>query len=117
MAIAVKFEEQNDEIGKPEDMTDNRCYGLPVCRMITYIPGPVDTEPAEETLAHVSCWQFTPEEVEEIVKTGKAYVKILGVSLYPMSIHGKKPIYTGDGKLCDIVLSQAQIKILKRKAN
>jgi hypothetical protein len=115
MGQAIDFAERNDYIGKPPSMTDNQCYSLPVCRIVTHIPGESDKDEAEQTLAHVSFWQFSDEEIEAIVKNRGAYVKILGSTLYPMSVHGIKPIYPGKGKLCDVVLTQDQITAIKRK--
>jgi hypothetical protein len=99
---AIDFPERNDFIGKPPDMSDNQCYAIPVCRMLTFIPGPTDKDPAVQVAAHVSCWELSDEEKQEVARTGKVYVKILGVSLFPMSVHGKKPIYT-EGELADLV--------------
>jgi hypothetical protein len=113
MAQAVDFPERNDHIGRPPTMTDNQCYGLPVCRIITQIPGPTDQEPSQSQLAHISCWELSDREREEIARTGKVYVKILGASLSPMSIHGMKPIYTGTAKDSDVILTEDQIKWLK----
>lgn len=115
MAVATDFPQRNDYIGKPSDMTENQCYALPVCRLVTYIPGETDRDPAQQALAHVSCWELSEEEREEVAKTGKVYVKILGATLYPMSVHGKVPIYPGEGNLADIVLTEEQIDRLKGK--
>ncbi len=39
---AINFLEANDCIGKPVDLTENQCYGLPVCRLVSLIPGETD---------------------------------------------------------------------------
>ncbi len=97
MAQAIDFEERNDYIGKPADITDNQCYALPVARIITTIPGPTSDDAPANVAAHVSCWELTEDELEEVKKTGKVYVKILGSTLAPMSLHGSLPIIkTGD---------------------
>jgi hypothetical protein len=113
MGKAIGFPEQNDVIGKPEDSTDNQVYGLPVCRLITHIPGETDADPAEKSHAHISCWELTPEEIEEVSRTGKVYAKILGVTTYPLSVHGLKPIYIG-GDLADKVFTPDEVKRMKR---
>jgi hypothetical protein len=117
MGRAIEFPEMNDVIGKPKDMTDNQCYGLPVCRIITFIPGPTDKDKAQQAPAHVSFWQFSDEEIEEIVKNRGAYVKIIGWSLFPMSIHGKKPIYPAtspNDQLADYVFSKEDVELLHK---
>jgi hypothetical protein len=113
MAVAIDFQERNDYIGKPKDLTDNQCYALPVSRIITVIPGETDRDKAESVLAHVSCWRLTEEERIEVARTGNVFVKILGITLFPMSVHGIKPINEGAGELCDKVLTKEQISSLK----
>jgi hypothetical protein len=115
MATAIDFEERNDFIGKPQAMTENQCYALPVCRMITYIPGPGDQDKAEPTPAHVSAWQLSEEEKAEVAKTGIVYLKVIGSTTYPLSLHGIKPIYPGDGGLADIVPTKEEIEKHKTK--
>lgn len=36
----------------------------------------------------ISCWEFTEKEKEEIAKTGKVWVKVLGEVASPISISG-----------------------------
>lgn len=113
MGQAVDFAERNDFIGKPRDMTDNQCYALPVCRLVTHIPGPTDQDKATKTHAHISFWQFTDEEVEEIVKNRGAFVRIIGTSTYPFSVHGKKPIYVDESELSDKVFTKEEVIAIK----
>lgn len=109
MAVAIDFSERNDYIGKPGNMTDEQCYALPVCRIITHIPGPTDQDAPQQTLAHVSCWRLTEEERLEVARTGNVFVKILGVTLFPMSVHGQLPVYT-EGNLADRILTKEDLQ-------
>ncbi|MBC7948667.1 MAG: hypothetical protein H7Y42_12340 [Chitinophagaceae bacterium] len=113
MAQAIDFPERNDYIGKPEDLSENQCYALPVARIVTYIPGQEKISEPVQVHANVSCWQLTEEETQEVAKSGKVYLRILGHTLYPTSIHGKLPIYPGTEKLSDVVLTKEEIDILK----
>lgn len=104
MGRGVDFPQRNDFFGKPKDMTDNQCYALPVCRIATFVPGATYKDKAEQVLAHISCWELAPEEIEEVLKTGKVYVKILGTQCLPMSVHGKLPIYVDESEISDSIL-------------
>jgi|GEM_PF-753148 len=115
MAQAIDFAERNDYIGKPENMSNNQCYALPVCRFITMIPGVTEKSPPLACIAHVSCWQLSEEERKEVARTGVIYVKILGTTLSPMSIHGVPPIYQGEGKMSDVILTEEEIIQMKNR--
>ncbi len=39
----------------------------------------------------ISCWQPTPEELEEINRTGKVWLFIVGTSQPPVSVTGHHP--------------------------
>lgn len=113
MAQAIDFELRNDYIGRPENMSNHQCYGLPVCRFLTPIPGVIPRAQPEKVLAHVSCWELTEEEVQEIIKTKKVYLKTLGGSTFPISIWGTLPVYPGEELLSDKVLTEEEIKKIK----
>lgn len=116
MAIAIDFPERNDWIGKPENLSNNQCYALPISRIITQIPGVMEKSQSQPVLAHVSCWQLSEEELEEVKRTGKVYVRIIGVTLFPMTVNGILPINVGQGdELSDIILSEEYLKELKSK--
>lgn len=116
MANSIDFPERNDHIGKQENMSNNQVYALPVCRFLTFIPGVIDRAPAQQTFAHVSCWELTEEELEEVKRTRKVYLKVIGTSTFPVSIHGKLPLYPGDGNLADKVFTREEIEEMKRRA-
>ena len=114
MGQAIDFPERNDYIGKPPTMTDNQCYALPVSRIATYVPGPCDKDKAVITHAHISCWELSEEEREEVAKTGKVYLKVLGISTFPISVHGKLPIYFDNSEISDHVFTDEEINTMKR---
>jgi hypothetical protein len=113
MGHAIDFPQRNDFIGKPRTMTDNQCYGLPVSRIATYVPGPTDKDKAVITHAHISCWELSDEEREQVAKTGKVYLKVLGISTYPVSVHGKLPIYIDESDISDHVFTEEEIGKMK----
>jgi hypothetical protein len=115
MATAIDFPQRNDYMGKPETMSNNQVYALPIARIVTYIPGVIDRAPAQQTHAHVSCWKLTEEELEEVKRTGQVFLKVIGTSTYPLSIHGKLPIYEGDGNLSDKLFTEQEVKEMKQR--
>lgn len=75
--IPTAFEGQNGILGKPENMTDEECGGLPIARVENGI---------------VSCWQLSDEEFQEICTNGgKIYVTLfIPVDCHPplnISVH------------------------------
>jgi len=109
MAKAIDFEQRNDFIGKPKDMTDNQCYALPVARIITHIPGPTYMDKTEQHHAHVSCWELSEDEIAEVIRTKKVYVKIISTTTYPFSVHGVLPIHVDEGNTSDTLFTREQI--------
>ena len=80
MAEAASFDESNLVLGKPEGMTDDECTPLSVLRMNCQI-GPVV----------FSCWKFNAEELEEIIKTKRVWLGVLGTTMPPVIVSGTKP--------------------------
>lgn len=114
MGQAIDFGRRNDYIGKPPDMTDEQCYALPVCRIVTFIPGATAEDAPVAVHAHVSCWKLTEEERAEVARTGNVFLKIIGLSLPPLSIHGIEPIYEiEEGQYSDFVLTADNIQTLR----
>lgn len=61
MAHPIKFNGMNYELSKPKGMDDLQCSSLPVFR---------------NEINCVSCWEFTDEEIQEIIKTKRIYVSL-----------------------------------------
>jgi hypothetical protein len=70
--IPVNFPEQNTVFTKPENMTDEQCGSLP-----TWI-GNIQVSENTSFPHVVSCWELSPEELEQVAKTGKIYLAIVG---------------------------------------
>lgn len=77
----VSFPQQNNILGKPENMTDDECYGLPVHHYVTDRGFP----------AIISCWELTDEDIEQIIKTRRIWANTLGKTLSPFSLHSYSP--------------------------
>ena len=77
----IEFPQCNFTFLKPEEMTDDECGSLPVCRTKDGFGYPVI----------VSCWQLTPEELKEIADTGKIWLPITGASMTPVRLHIDTP--------------------------
>lgn len=73
MAHPVKFNGMNDELDKPSSMDDLQCSSLPVYR---------------NGVNCVSCWEFSDEEIQEIIKTKRVYISLWSGRTQP-------PIYIG----------------------
>lgn len=81
MAVACGFEESNGVLSKPEDLTHDQCDALQVWR-----------GEADDGLPYViSCWKLTKEELEEVNKTGRIWLYIIGGTMPPASVGGKYP--------------------------
>ena len=72
----IEFKEQNKVFTKPENMTDKECKSLPVLT---------------DGKQSVSCWELTDEKLEEIKKTKKVYLGVLGQGHPPVFLEVFKP--------------------------
>jgi hypothetical protein len=82
MAVPASFDESNAVLGKPSDMTHDQCEALSILR-VQYEDG---------TPVVYSCWKLTPAELEEINRTGRVWLGIVGVTMPPAFIAGEKPL-------------------------
>ena len=78
MANPVGFEGANHLICAPEGSTPEECCDLPV---------------AQDEIQTVSCWRLTPEELEEVNRTGVVWLSILSHTIYPQLISGKALVH------------------------
>jgi hypothetical protein len=58
------------------------------------LPLPVHQDPRGFVIA---CWQLTPEEIEEVKRTGKIFLQING-RIPPHSVMGKNPFINNEIK-------------------
>ena len=79
--IASGFDEENAVLDKPNGMTVEECSALSVMRAQTERGIPVV----------ISCWKFTAEEFEEVKKTGRIWLTVIGETMPPVALDGKKP--------------------------
>jgi hypothetical protein len=79
--IASSFDESNCILNPPEGMSPEECNVLSVCKgMIGDMP------------VVISCWKCTKEELEEINRTGRVWLMIMGETMPPAHIQGIKPV-------------------------
>jgi hypothetical protein len=81
MMEPIAFKEKNDVLGPPPGKA-GEITTLPIYRSHPGHPnGPF----------HISCWKATPEELEEINRTGVVWVHIIGQTTYPIALSGISP--------------------------
>lgn len=84
--IPVDFKESNFTFGKPEGWTDEQCLPLTVWK------GNCD----DGTPDIISCWSFSKEDLEEIHRTGRIWLRIVGTGLPPVSLQTETPFIHHD---------------------
>lgn len=83
--IAVEFEEQNFQYGKPVGWDDAQCLPLNVWK------GNCD----DGTPEIISCWKLSYEDMEEIKRTGTVWLRIVGAGMPPVSLQVETPFRHG----------------------
>jgi hypothetical protein len=93
MAKGVSFPEANAQLcaPTPEDAAAGTVYGLPVHRW-------KDLDGNPQVL---SKWELTPEEIEEVKRTGVVWFNCWGVTHAPMWISGHHPFVTAKPESVD----------------
>jgi hypothetical protein len=81
MAVPSSFVESNEVLDKPREMSREECDALAVLR----------TETVNGFPAIVSCWKLTREELDEINKTGRIWLSVIGNNMPPVYLAGTKP--------------------------
>lgn len=89
MATPANFAQANNVLGRPANMTEEQCGGLPCLHYY-------DVDGFPEVL---SFWKFTDEELTEILKNGGVYVSQLGVTIAPFSVSAVFP----EGNIAEII--------------
>ncbi len=77
----TSFAESNRALGRPRDMTEEQCEPLSV-----YVGVRSDELPVV-----ISCWKLTPEELEEINRTGRVWLHVIGRSMPPVILQVETP--------------------------
>lgn len=73
---ACNFEESNQLFGPPKGMTEDEVHTL-----YTY----------KGDRQVISCWKVTQEELEEIQKTGRVWLIVMGNDMPPVNLSGTFP--------------------------
>lgn len=81
MAFPANFDESNAVLDPPPEMTFDECDPLSV--LLSRQP---DGMPVV-----ISCWKLTAQELEEINRTGRVWLGIIGGTMPPAWISGTKP--------------------------
>jgi hypothetical protein len=79
--IAASFDEANTVLDTPKGMTPDNCEPLSVWR------GPLDNG----IPAVISCWKLTQNELEEINRTGRVWLLVMGSTMPPVALSGSRP--------------------------
>lgn len=80
MAVPASFDGADTVLDKPADMSYEECGVLAVRR------GAIQDQPVV-----LSCWKLTPEELAEIIKTGRVWLLVLGYTMPPVEVCGIDP--------------------------
>lgn len=119
MANAIDFPERNDWMGKPEETSNNQVYALPVCRILTWMPGVIPRAKPVQVHAHISCWEISDEEFELMVQDRekrKIYLKIWGTSMYPSAVFaGFFPVNPDHPDFPDKIFTEEEVNSLKKR--
>jgi len=79
--IPASFDESNCVLDKPPDMDRGKCEALSVWRGMSNDQIPMV----------VSCWKLTRDEVEELVKTGRIWLTVIGTTMPPVYLGVPSP--------------------------
>ncbi len=82
----IDFPEANFTFTKPENMTDDECGSLRVWRG--------ETEPNEQGNSFpniISCWELSDDDVANILRDRKIYLRIVSNGMPPVSIQTETP--------------------------
>lgn len=80
--IPVEFAEKNFTFGRPSGTTEDQCGSLPCYK---------GTESETGWPVIISAWKMSPEELEEVNKTGVIWLRIYSSGMYPVSLSGHRP--------------------------
>lgn len=84
--IPSSFKESNHFLNPPDGMSLEDCDPLAVCNTQDYKGFPVV----------ISCWKLTQEELEEVIKTKRVWVGVLGHTMPPIWVDGQNPFSRKD---------------------
>ena len=80
--VPTSFPESTRALSKPADMTDDECDPLCVADVL-YSNG---------VHGILSCWKMTKEELEEVNRTGRVWLVVVGSVMPPVILSGTHPL-------------------------
>lgn len=84
MAIGVSFDESNMALSPPEGVSEDEVYSLSVLKTIILS----NNEPQPVV---ISCWKVSQEELDEIIRTKRIWLLVMGKTMPPVCVEGIKP--------------------------
>lgn len=75
------FKEANCIFTKPENMSDQECQSLPARKGYTNFG-------SEYHPVILTCWEPDEEELQEIIRTRKVWLGIVGYNMVPVTVSG-----------------------------
>lgn len=81
----ASFNEANHFLSRPEDMNEDQCDPLVVC-LTEQAQGDGSLLPVV-----ISCWKPTQEELDEIIRTKRVWLGIIGNTMPPAWLAGCSP--------------------------
>jgi hypothetical protein len=84
----TSFDQSNTILDKPQELTRDECQPLNVCLTNLDNGNPVI----------ISCWKMTKEELEEINKTGRVWLVVLGCMMPVIAVIGVNPFVEKEEK-------------------
>jgi hypothetical protein len=78
---ACSFEESNVVLGRPQSMTDEQCGPLSVWRGVC----------ADGVPRVISCFKLTKDELEQINRTGRVWLFVIGETMPPVALQTAHP--------------------------
>lgn len=83
--IPIAFDEANIVLDKPDGVDYD------ICEPLNVLAGAVIDGDGEACPMMISCWKLTAEELEEIIRTKRVWLKVAGVSHPMVLLSGTKP--------------------------
>ena len=80
------FDEENGVLDRPDSLTADECEPLSVWRGADINGYPVV----------IACWKPTNKEIQEIVRTGRVWLIVMGDTMAPVQLVGHKPFTQPD---------------------
>ena len=84
--IPTSFDESNNALSPPDDMTADECSSLSVWQG----DAPIGERDATIPVT-ISCWKLTKDELDLINQTGRVWLTVYGGGMPPVSLQIENP--------------------------